>query len=463
MILNSAIQIKQAVYQDQANYWSNYNSLLVNVVHKLFPLGDNYEPFSLHWYQKRIFALIEKYKRCAVIASRQIGKTETLVKLVASYALLLAKQLILVVSGGSRQAKEFLKRVKRAVKGSPFSIPLETENATEIEFWNGSRIISLPNNPDTVRGYPANLLVIDETDSIWDWIEFKAALFPSVSRVGGKIVCSGTFKGKIQLYDLFAGEDGKPQTRWPSVVFPCWVNPSDDIEQQEHDLPPSVFAQEFECVPIDATGTMFPYEMWDACRSKTPINLKDRRALQGALYFGGWDVAKLVDASPFTSFELPEDRQKVKIKTIENYHGMEYSAQVAEIKDLHDIFRYRKVCMDVTAVGQGPYEMLKNKIGSVVDPITFTKNKKIEMANDFRIAVQDREVILPPVGTSKEGDLLRKEAHDLNPQTLDHTIGGSSDFFWSACLGYHAYVNHSLKLVSIPGEIKKQPGSSFNA
>jgi hypothetical protein len=92
--------------------------------------------------------------------------------------------------------------------------------------------------------------------------------------------------------------------------------------------------------------------------------------------------------------------------------------------------------------------MLKKKIGSVVDPITFTKNKKIEMANDFRIAVQDREVVLPTRGTSKEGDLLRKEAHDLNPQTLDHPVGGSSDFFWSACLGYHAYEDNAFRLVS---------------
>jgi Terminase large subunit, T4likevirus-type, N-terminal len=342
------IQAKQQAYQEEANYWKKHNSLLVNLVHKFFPLSDAYEPFTLHWYQKRIFALIEKYQRCAIVASRQIGKTETLVKLVSSYALLIPGQLILVVSGGARQAKEFLKRVKRGIKYSPYKIPLLTENATEIEFWNGSRIISLPNNPDTVRGYPANLLVIDETDSIWNWIEFKAALFPSVSRVKGKIVCSGTFKGKIQLYDLFAGENGKPETKWPSVVFPCWVNPSDDIEQQEHDLPPSVFAQEFECVPIDATGTMFPYEMWDACTSKTPINIKDRRALQGALYFGGWDVAKLVDASPFIGLELPEDRQKVRVKTIENYHGNDYSNQTTEIKELHDIFRYRKICMDVS-------------------------------------------------------------------------------------------------------------------
>jgi phage FluMu gp28-like protein len=390
----------------------------------------------------------EKYQRCAIVASRQIGKTETLVKLVSSYALLVPGQLILVVSGGARQAKEFLKRVKRGIKYSPYKISLLTENATEIEFWNGSRIISLPNNPDTVRGYPANLLVIDEADSIWDWTEFKAALFPSVSRVKGKIVCSGTFKGKKQLYQLIAGEDGKPQTKWPSVTFPCWVNPSDDIEQQEHDLPPSVFAQEFECVPIDATGTMFPYELWDACGSKTPINIKDRKVSKNALYFGGWDVAELVDASPFIGLELPEDRQKVKLRTIENYHGMKYSSQVAEIKGLHDIFRYRKIAMDVTSVGRPPYEMLRDKIGSVVDPINFSANKKIEMANDFRIAVQDREIILPPVGSSREGDLLRKEAHDLNPQTLDHPVGGSSDFFWSACLAYHAYENNAFRLVS---------------
>lgn len=430
-------------YDGQVKRWGNFESSFVRHCSDLFP------DFVLRWYQRKIFALAQQYKRALVIASRQIGKTETLVRFAIVFATLIPGQLVLVTSGGDRQAKEFLTRVRKAIKLSKYHIPKITDNAREIELWNGSRILSLPNNSATTRGYPANLLLIDEVDSIWNFEDFCGALLPSVSGVGGSVIASGTFKGKTNLWQLFNGKNDKPENRWPSVVFPCWVHPSADIQQQIRDLRPSTFAQEFECKPIDEAGTMFPYDMWDDCESRDPrpINLRDKQPKENALYFGGWDVAELVDASPFITFEVAE-KSKALLRGAEDYHGMRYSRQTSAIAEWHKHLRYRKICMDVTSVGRPPYEMLEDLIGSVVTPINFSTNKKIELASDFRIAIQDRNLILPRHIDSKHMEILRREAHDLNPQTLDHSPGGSSDYFWATCLAWHALQKNSFRIVS---------------
>jgi hypothetical protein len=396
VIQQKNLSYRKRDYSPEIARWNSYQSPVVSIA-EAFAEKD----FRLHWYQKLLFALIDRYPRCCVVASRQLGKSETICRYSLAYALAVPSQLILIVSGGARQAKEILKRIKRIIKSNPIKIGLETANSTEVELFNGSRIISLPNNPDTVRGYPAHFLFVDELDSIWDFIEFKAALFPSVSRVGGRIVCSGTFKGKKQLYSLYAGEDGKPETKWPSTVLPVWVNPPADIGQQEHDLPPSIFAQEFECVPFDAAGTLFPFEMYDACIPRNSaglavIDYSDRTVLKDAIYFGGWDPAKLSDGSVFTGLELPANAHKKRVRTLEDYSGLDYHTQAKEIRGLHDLFHYFKVKMDRTGVGEGPLELLQKQIGSRCEGVTFTRNLKEQMtsyANSYTTSIQEHSTI----------------------------------------------------------------------
>ena len=55
----------------------------------------------------------------------------------------------LCVSTGSRAASELLKKTY-------------TDNAESITFSTGSRILSLPSNPDGIRGYTARIVCIDE-------------------------------------------------------------------------------------------------------------------------------------------------------------------------------------------------------------------------------------------------------------------------------------------------------------
>lgn len=71
----------------------------------------------------------------------------------------------LCVSTGSRAASELLKKCKQmaeAVKVITNGKITYECNAESITFNNGSRILSLPSNPDGIRGYTARIVCIDE-------------------------------------------------------------------------------------------------------------------------------------------------------------------------------------------------------------------------------------------------------------------------------------------------------------
>lgn len=399
------------------------------------------KPFSLFPFQKDIFNAVVDNKRVVVIASRQIGKTESLVRLALAKANLEDEQLILLVSAGERQASEVLTRLKAALyaqvnpkTGKNLKVSLKKESATEIQIEDTkSRILSLPNSPNTIRGYPANLLIIDEVDSIENWEDFVSAIFPSVSSTDGTIVCSGTYQGKKQLYNLTQDKS------WVLCGPFTWeVNPPKDIAQQEHDLTKPRFNQEYNCEAIDSLGTLFPYSILEQCEDESLVQSPKKN--ENSLYFGGYDPAKLADPSIVQTLELLEDDYRCRLIDTKDLALMDYSVQAGEIKVLHLKYGYHSLAVDRTGA-IATFELVEGAIGSVAIDITFSRTVKEKLINNLRIAFQDKKIIIP------NDPILMKELHDLDPNTLDHRSGGTSDRCWALALAWECYLRYAARAI----------------
>lgn len=274
---------------------------------------------SLFDYQCEILRCVMHYNRVAVVASRQIGKSVAIAILALTWALSIPDQTVLIISTGERQVKELLtkrnysikkifkragkedgmlhaiagdgedlnvdpksmikavaavnglnidfKSVKPKFDGPAVKLNFETkhENAEEVEFHNGSRIVVVPANPDTASGYTANLLIGDEIAKMPNWPEMQAACFPFVSRTGGKIVLFSSYKGKNHWYkitqDKLTPENPKG---WCVLKYPVTVNPPPDLDQLKHDLPEDVYNEEYMCIPVDEAHSLFPYSLIEA-------------------------------------------------------------------------------------------------------------------------------------------------------------------------------------------------------
>jgi phage FluMu gp28-like protein len=223
---------------------------------KLSFLVEATTPVKLLSFQKEFFQAIQLAKTVCIVASRQVGKTFGLAALAYAHAVANPNSLVVIISTGENHAVEILDRVRWCFHNSKLEFEFEKDSRLEIKLrTNGSRIISRPSNPKTLRGYSANLVIIDEVAAIDDWDEMRGAIFPMVSNTGGTIVLSSTFKGKNHFWDIAMDSD------WNTRVYPWWVNPSEIIEHFRKTLPYAQFMEEFECVPVDEFHSLFPFEL----------------------------------------------------------------------------------------------------------------------------------------------------------------------------------------------------------
>jgi hypothetical protein len=189
---------------------------------------------------------------------RQSGKSTT-TAILALHTALYDPGLILLVSPSLRQSKELFSKVTRLLKSLEPVEPLEEDNRSSCELKNGSRIVSLPGDPATLRGFSApRLIVMDEDSLIAD--EMVAALDPMLAVSGGRLVQMSSPAGRRGHF-FEAWQHGEGAERIKITARECPRISAEFLEQQRRKLGPILFAQEYECEFIDAASSAFSSEM----------------------------------------------------------------------------------------------------------------------------------------------------------------------------------------------------------
>jgi hypothetical protein len=145
-----------------------------------------------------------------VLAHRQRGKSRIAAAVAFEDALTHAGCLDLVVSRSLRQSGELFRKIKEFYHlTTPMALVKDTEH--ELELANGSRIISLPGNPDTLVGYSSvHRLILDEAARIPDSTYY--ALRPMLARSGGTILAITTpFGRRGWFYEAWTGQAAEEQ------------------------------------------------------------------------------------------------------------------------------------------------------------------------------------------------------------------------------------------------------------
>ncbi len=114
-----------------------------------------------------------------ILAARQTGKTTVIALKALHRALYHNDATILIVCPSQKQSVEMLRRVKAFYARLDRPLPSDGESQTTLVLHNGSRILSLPANDAGIRGYTADLLILDEAARIDD--ELWVAVAPMVA------------------------------------------------------------------------------------------------------------------------------------------------------------------------------------------------------------------------------------------------------------------------------------------
>lgn len=199
-------------------------------------------------------------KRLLLNCSRQSGKSTTTATKALHTGLYKPQSLILLVSPSQRQSQELFRKVKDAYHNMAERPGLLEDNKLSMTLTNGSRIISLPGDQATVRGFSGVTMILeDEAAQVRD--EFYQAILPMLIINNGTLICMSTPFGKRgHFFEEWVA--GGPE--WKKIEITAEMCPritAEQLEAQQRSLGDMFFRQEFMCEFVDTEDQAFKYDL----------------------------------------------------------------------------------------------------------------------------------------------------------------------------------------------------------
>jgi hypothetical protein len=133
-------------------------------------------------------------------------------------------------------------------------IELEQLSVLSMRLTNRSRIVSLPGKSEVIRGYSADLLVLDEAAWIAD--RLYESVRPMFAVSGGRLIALSTpFGRRGWFHRAWEGTELWHRTRVTANEVPR-ISP-DFLEEERRNLPANVFAAEYMCEFSDTIESVF--------------------------------------------------------------------------------------------------------------------------------------------------------------------------------------------------------------
>ncbi len=398
--------------------------------------------------------------------SRQSGKSFA-AALRAVLKCMEARTQYVIISKGERQSRLFMEKVKdfcRTFKEfrilREFSATQESDETTmEVYFpHNQSRIIGLPANPDTARGYSGNI-VLDEFAFHGDAHKIYAACFPIITR-GFSIEVISTPNGTAgKFFEIAkaaglvgaglvpalgpdtAGAEGQPQ----GLPLPdsLWSGHKIDIyEAVRQGLPADIgllragcddeemWLQEYGCQFLSDAQNYIPMEMISACvheEASTEMSV-DGRPDTACGKSPVYRMPSTVSPELYLGIDIGRKRDLTIAWLFEKAGGVLWSRHLLTLKGISFDEQEKQICRLIEGVGAGlvpaqgghegrPYENnraalrrvgvdqsglgmmlaehLVQRYGSIVEPVQFTAAFKERITPMVKKAFEDRTVRIP--------------------------------------------------------------------
>ena len=205
-------------------------------------------------------ALRSEARQQILNASRQSGKSTVCAAKALHQALYRPGSVTLVTAPSQRQAAELLRKVRDLLSRLPdLALDVDQESVLSLGFANESRIMALPGSEHTIRGFTADLVLIDEAARVPD--DLVAAVRPMIGVRGGQLILLSTPWGQRGAF-FRAWKDGGDA--WERTLVTGRDVPRFDpvwLEQERRELPPLMFASEYEGVFCDIETQVFATEL----------------------------------------------------------------------------------------------------------------------------------------------------------------------------------------------------------
>ena len=409
----------------------------------------------LYPYQQRWLEDLSRFK--IGMFSRQTGKTFTATLEIILHCLAAEAQgkkaRWVILSRGERQAKEAMeegcKRHLQALKIACNVLEIPWDAATkalDITLPGSSRITALPANPDTARGFSANVL-LDEFAFHQDSRKIWQALFPVIS-AGYQLRVISTPNGKgNKFYELMTDFD--LDTVWSRHRVDIHQAVAQGLPRDIAELKAGIndadaWAQEYELKWLDEASAWLDYDLISRCEDDAakvnPLAVLPETAGIQPLAYLGVDIGARHDL--FVIWVLEAVGDVLWTREVIARQRISFAEQDALLDAVFARYRVIRCCMDQTGMGEKPVEDAKRRHGSRIEGVIFTAASKQHLATVAKDAFEDRKVRIP-----KGNREIRDDLHKLQKVTsptgaprfiADRDSDGHADRAWALFLALYA-------------------------
>ena len=397
-------------------------------------------PYQQRWVEdKSRFKLVNK--------ARQTGFSFA-VSLEVLLDALERKTLWVLLSKGERQSRELMDKVQMHAKAASYALDVieadfkvgkDSYKQLELNLPNGSRIIALPANPDTARGFSGNV-VLDEFAFHADSKAIWAALYPTITR-GYKLRIISTPNGVGNQFEKLVSD---PDNNWSKHEVDIYLAVSEGLDLNIEELrreagSEDTWLQEYCCKFLDESSSFLTFDLINGCSDgKAARNLPELIDPAAQLYLG-FDVARKKHLSVIWLLEKAGERYNTIC--VKEMQGMKFRDQRQLLYTFLDLPNLYRACIDATGIGAQLAEDAKLDYGYKVEPVMFTGASKEDMAVHIRGLFEDRLITIP------KDDKIRDDLHSVKKVVTSggsvryvapETDDGHADRFWALALAAHA-------------------------
>lgn len=260
--------------------WARENATVV------LPVGGR-QAFEPYPYQVELFD--DSASRRQVLKARQVGLSNAIAIEAAYKCLHTDNRTVLFVSRNQRLASELLYYCLHTLNGMRNPPKLVRCSMSEIEFENGSRIVSLPANPNTGRGIAASDVYLDE-QAFHDYDEFIFTSVMGTVSTGGSITVISTPNGRNnKFFRLWSGIDGGPEWSRHRVHWSdCPRYDEAWARAKRAEMTRQGFAQEYDCDFVASGEAVFSPEDLARCKEGYAPPVRGP-------YVTAWDIGRRQD------------------------------------------------------------------------------------------------------------------------------------------------------------------------
>ncbi len=382
--------------------------------------------------------------------SRQVGKSFTL-GLRRVLRGLVRRRNQIILSAGERQCREVIEKIKQHC--SALQITCDAKDDTffqglsvkqlEVQLPRGVRIIALPANPMTARGYTGDVM-LDEFAMHADDRAIWAALFPTLLRGDGELDIASTPHGKANLfYELSTNDAFEHSTVTVHDAIRQGLQADADSLRQSMNND-ALYRQEFLCEFLDEASALLPWDQITACvdQELTPTDSVEGLARHTEELFVGVDVGRTRDLTAIWVLALDPASAGFSLVGQIEMHNTPFREQHRCISEIMSLPRVRRCCVDAGGIGMQLAEELVEAFGAHrVEPILLTNALKSQLAGGLKIAVESQRIRIP------QDEALIRDWHSVERTITESGLfritaprreGSHADRFWAAALALHA-------------------------